>query len=186
MEHRLRIVRDDDASNPRTDCDNPSTLLCWSRHVEGDTRVNADNYETLEELRKQEIPRDAYVAPVYAYVHSGVALSLGAFGCQFDSGIAGLIYMTHADAKENFGEDHTEEQIHNCFTAELAEYEAWIGGDAWGFVLEKVKTCDSCGNTEYEEEDSCWGFLGDAKEAIRDHIPEEHTGLLEKAWDDRA
>ena len=57
--------------------------------------------------------------------------------------------------------------------AEVEEYDKYLRGDAYGYILEKEVTveekCPHCGevistHTEMEEVDSCWGFYGDCLE----------------------
>lgn len=43
---------------------------------------------------------------------------------------------------------------------ELETYNYWANGDVWGYVIEESDCCESCGNTEWNEVDSCYGFFG--------------------------
>ena len=85
---------------------------------------------------------------LYAYIHSGVALSLGReypFNCQWDSCQVGFIYVS-TDPGE-FG-DTTPEQVAKGYVETWNQY---LSGDVWGYTVE-----DAAG----EHVDSCWGFYG--------------------------
>lgn len=63
-------------------------------------------------------------------------------------------------------------------------YDMYLRGAVYGFRLERVEKCDCCGNIDYTEEDSCWGFYGDSlKELVEDmkyHVPEEARYMFDK------
>ena len=42
----------------------------------------------------------------------------------------------------------------------LETYTQWTNGDVWGFIIEKVSGCETCGQENAEEMDSCWGYYG--------------------------
>lgn len=45
----------------------------------------------------------------------------------------------------------------------IKEWEEYLNGNVWGFVVEKDNICDKCHHNEPEIVDSCWGFYGDYK-----------------------
>jgi len=67
---------------------------------------------------------------------------------------------------------------------EVEVYDMYIRGAVYGFRLERVEKCACCGNTDYTEEDSCWGFYGDSlKELVEDmkyHVSEEARYMFDK------
>lgn len=152
---KVEIFPDDDPSNPRTEYDHLGTILYVARrYVLGD---KAADRETIEEVENNP---DNICLPVYAYIHCGVTISTGAFNDRFDSGQCGIIYMSRETAKENWpGEDYEQRAI-DCLKAEIVEFDQYLRGDAYSYVV-----TDASGHKE-----SCWGFYGmeAAKEAANE------------------
>ena len=47
---------------------------------------------------------------------------------------------------------------------EIGDYNKWLSGDVYGFMLYKKVKCECCSHIEYEDLDSCWCFYGDDME----------------------
>jgi hypothetical protein len=95
-----------------------------------------------------------------AYIHSGVALSLGEFGCPWDSGQVGWVFV-----KEEHGWGEIDGKLVTVTHEQIAQWlvDGWnqyLSGDVWHFSIE-----DSDG----EILDSCGGIYGmeDALEAAK-------------------
>lgn len=120
--------------------------------------LNLDNYNGWDEVTKALIEDEdaAAVWPVYAYIHSGTAFRLGAsvtYGDQWDSGIAGLIYVTHKtlDFEWTGTEKEKLQKAKECAESELEVYAQWCNGQVYGYVIRDF---------DGEEVDSCWGLYG--------------------------
>ena len=110
-----------------------------------------------------------YIFPVYAYIHSGVALSLGRntypFTDPWDTSMRGfaLISKTEIDyelnrkrIKEHEGKTN-EEMVQSFAEGLIEEWNDYLSGNVYGFQWEDHK-----GN----EVGSCWGFYGDPKDQL--------------------
>lgn len=56
---------------------------------------------------------------------------------------------------------------------EVKEYDLYLQGECYGYRLFK----------DGEEEDACWGFLGDiddVQKALKDYIPKNCEGLIDR------
>jgi hypothetical protein len=164
----LRIKADTCPMNPREDRDHSSVILYSSHsYLLGDKRV-----EQGTEVSR----RDNIVLPVYAFIHSGVALNTTGFSCPWDSGQSGYIYENKAAIREEFGVKRISaklrKRVEDRMRAEVEEFGKYLNGEVYGFVIE-----DENG----EEVDSCWGFFGDNWEdnGLKAHIPEELHAQLE-------
>lgn len=164
---RVRIVADPCPSNPRTDWDTGTKLALFSRRrgLWGD-----------EGLHPKDAPEGAF--PVYVYEHGGIALSLEPFSCPWDSGHAGFIWLA---------EDYLEPR-EVCKNA-LKTFEQYLNGEVYGFVVETRKLIQQDGElfaTEWEHEDSCYGFFGDDHRAsgLVDHLPK--WAVDNELWIDRS
>lgn len=84
-------------------------------------------------------------------------MSTKTFNCSWDSGQVGFIFLTESQQKEYGVETaHVIDALEAC----VKEYDQYLTGDMYGYVVSEVKHCDSCGHDEEVETDSCWGFFG--------------------------
>ena len=188
----LKIYQDEDAENPRTAWDNLGTFAYkHSRYRLGEEKIS-EPIEWLEEKlglqnqyeysneRLEELEQKFYAKfvaePVYLYDHSSLALSTTPFGCNWDSGKVGYIYVERCKIREEYGWKRItkarEEQIVKYLQGEIETQNQYVSGDVYYFVIE-----DEDGDIV----DSCGGFYGDDWEAngIKDCIPEELYPQLE-------
>ena len=158
----LRIKADTCPMNPREDSCHSSVIIYSShRYLLGDKRV---------EQGTEVSTRDNIVLPVYAYIHSGVALNTTGFSCPWDSGQSGFIYENKAEIRKEFGvkriSPKLRKQVENRMKAEIEVFSKYLNGEVYGFVIE---------DEQGEEVDSCWGFFGDnwKTNGMADYVPEE-------------
>lgn len=157
-EYTIKILPDQDPENPREMFDQLGTILyVSSRYKLGDERVSV---EEIEEITKRD---DVYWLPVFAYIHSGIMLSTGAFGDPWDSGQSGIIYVEKFKVAEEYG-NLTDENILARLKGEVEEYSTYLEGGVVGFVIEKYG----------KKHDSCWGFysIKDALDAAKEAVSE--------------
>jgi len=194
-EYELRVVRDEDPGNPRTDYDNFGTMVCFhTQYSLGDERHPFKTGPTLgswAELRDAIIddcagatPKECVILPIYMIDHSGLSVSTEPFGCPWDSGQIGYIYASGPTICENWlikdGVIPAETLVHaeDLLRGEVATYDQYLRGDVWGYQVVKKWTCGECLHKHEEVVDSCWGFYGEddcrsegqaALEHIREH-----------------
>lgn len=197
MKHyRLKIEQDRDPQNPRTEYDNLGTLWCWHRrdsygdekprsldpsevysYLIGELDRSFDDREVTEEEMRDRFD-DLYISlPVYAYQHGGISFSTGPFGCPWDSGRLGLIFVSKARAWKELGltgdgwSPAQVERVHGYLKREVETYGQWVNGDVYGFTVEsfqyefEIPGDDSPvdiqdDDLDWQQEDGCWGFYG--------------------------
>jgi hypothetical protein len=81
-------------------------------------------------------------------------------------------------------------QVEEILKSEVKVYDLFITGNVWGYTIESVKDCESCGSKTHGDEDvddSCWGFFGDDLEftGMKHNIDAKYHEALEAAWDKR-
>lgn len=115
------------------------------------------------------------VLPVYGYSHSGVAISTEPFGCQWDSWLAGYVYLTQADLDETHGtaagsggadQPHAEPNTpaaraartsaEGVLRAAVALWDQYIQGGVW---------CVHALGADGQRVDALYGLYGDEAEA---------------------
>lgn len=191
--HVLKVCYDysGDIDSPR-DWDNLGTMICaHGRYDLGDRTFNVDAYGGWDEMRENEIPRDAVVIPLWLHDHSGLSLHTGRT-CQWDSGQIGFIYVDYATLREEYGVKRITkaiiEKAEKHLMAEIKTYDQYLSGDMYGFRLYEINTDrlddDEISIEEFmemsenemdeymDETDSCWGFYGE------DFIIEDLTGHI--------
>jgi len=160
------LIQDEDALNPFDDWDTLGTLVTWHRNytfggVNGIKEYPEGPQALLDELDTEELLR----LPVYLFDHSGLTVSTKPFGCQWDSGQVGYIYITHKAWKDEFqggkeSKEEAEERAYEILRSEIEALDQLLTGDVWGVVVEKTVRCEACGDEKEEHLDSCWGFFG--------------------------
>ena len=172
--HTISIQYDTDPQNPRTENDNAATMVCFhGRYTLGEDHNYADPHSFLAELLGedpahpdpdnmsiQELETALETRPLifkklYLYDHSGITMSTSPFSCDWDSGQVGIIYITHDKLKEeghDLDDPELAEKVGKLLEAEVKEYDYYLRGECYGYVIS---------NSDLEEFDSCWGFLGD-------------------------
>ena len=158
----LNVKLDFNPTNPREDCEHSSVIIYSStRYLLGDKRV---------EQGTEVSTVDNIVLPVYAYIHSGTALSTTPFSCPWDSGQCGFIYEDKEAIRKEFGvkriSPKLRKRIENRMKSEIELFDQYINGEVYGFVIK---------DDEGEVVDSCWGFYGTDFDTngMKDYLPED-------------
>lgn len=171
----LKIYMDDDPLNPRTEWDNMGHMVCFhKRYSLGDEGhgINENDFSSWNELETHLIKEEKAVVilPMYMYDHSGITVRTHSFSDRWDSGQIGFIYATRKDILDNWGKKRLSKELrqkaHNLLEAEVKEYDDYLTGNVYGYVLE-----DESGTELW----SCWGYAGD--DAVTQIKSEMHMEL---------
>ena len=115
--------------------------------------------EILDDDGNLTIEDTHYYLNVYAYIHSGIALSTTReypFNDRWDSGLFGIIAVSKEDAAKQFPED-TEAKAIAQLDAEINVLNEYCQGNCYGYIL-----TDRYG----DEIDTCWGYIGDYDDMV--------------------
>ena len=131
-------------------------------HCDGTGLISDDEVMDL-------VSKTHYILPLYVYEHSGITMSTGSFSCPWDSGQVGWIYISiEKAAKEGW---ETPEQAYETMQAEVEEYDHYLTGQCYGYVVE---------DAEGGVIDSCGGYLGDT-EYVRGEMQAAAMSAVERA-----
>ena len=136
-----------------------------------------ESFEAHQEYVAKELDA-AYIAPVYAYSHSGMTISLEPFSCPWDSGKLGWVVMTKEALRENYGVKRvTKQLIEKAMVhvkGEVETLDQYIRGEIYYFNIE---------TEDGETEDSCGGFYGSdiQTNGVLDNIGEEDRNFIENS-----
>jgi hypothetical protein len=174
----LEVVQDTNPYSPRED-DNLGTMICFHNRYElGDkTDYRSEDYDSWEELKEGIIKNEGEVVilPLYLYDHSGITISTSPFGCNWDSGRIGFIFMSkHKIKKEEIDETKVEQYLID----EVKVYDQYLTGDVWGYNVYEITTCDK-GHEHKELVESCYGYYGhdeceDEGKSVLQHLEENN------------
>ena len=158
---RISIYADEDAGDPRKEWDNAAVLVCWHRrYTLGDRQptdqekaaIRRGGFDLLSRYLRRTIGAVA-VLPLGLLDHSGITMYVGGGPhwtdtAGWDSGTVGFAYITKTVVeKEGIPEPEA------CIRGEVAEYDQYLMGDVWGYVIEDK-------DRDNDHLDSCWGFYG--------------------------
>ena len=157
--YSLSIEQDNSPESPREWNDLTKMVCFHSRYNLGDKHdYNHNDYNGWDEIEKAIIKNEnvAVILNLYLYDHSGITISTSPFGCRWDSGQIGFIYITKEDAIANWGKKictkEVKEKALKFIEGDVKTYDDYLVGNVHGFTLTNKVT---------DEEDSCWGFFGD-------------------------
>jgi hypothetical protein len=119
---------------------------------------------------KEVEARGGIVLPLFLYDHSGITMSTVAFGCRWDSGQVGFIYVTAKRIDEEYGDaPDAKEKAKKYLEGEVEEYDKYLRGNVWQYIIE---------DEDEENIESCAGFF-DEEEAWQDGLFRLHALALD-------
>lgn len=172
VEHRVRLVQDEDCTSPRDfDCNIGKIVALSTRYdwpmEDGDT-VSADRIASAtQEYSFRAVSR-------WLRMFHGATMVLPLYIGGDDRPIAGTeferarsyIGVTFDQPKTREITGVTQESIARGLKEDIEEYGRWATGDAYGWVVERraPHPHPECKATHHADDwqhvDSCWGFIG--------------------------
>ena len=130
----------------------------WECDVGFEYKLESRNFFMASENMPELTDKDYWFFPIYAYIHSGMAVSTTPFSCKWDSGVLGHVAVKRPSKGGIF---KTRNAFMKHLTVMTDILNSYIQGDCYAIVIEKddVPTDYLC------------GFIGDHKT----------SGLLEEA-----
>jgi hypothetical protein len=145
----VEIIPDHDAESPAEWADKDGVFLVADarRYFTPENPLNIRPDDVAgEDGDESSYAADYWIFPLFAYIHSGIALSLGAFGCRWDSGQIGYVLVKRSEHWS------TEAAAMAAAGSVVAEWNQYLSGDVYGY-----RVLDADG----DDVDSCWGFYGE-------------------------
>jgi len=164
MEYRgftIKIHYDNDAQSPREEFDNLGTMYTSHRRYqpEEDFNKHFDEEEVFDGqfgIFNKTFLRDYIALPIYLYDHSGQTVNTTGFSCRWDTSRFGIIAVSIADAKKEYGwkviTSKRRQKIESYLDGEIETYDDYLRGSVYGFSIE---------DEEENEVENVWGFYGD-------------------------
>lgn len=145
----VEIIVDDYAESPRT-WDNATKFAMFHKryNLPNEIGIDHNHYASWDKMQEALDKKYKWVYPVFMLDHGGIAFSVNAFDCKFDSGQVGFIVSNEG----------TPEEAYMHATSELKTFGDYVNGDVYGVrVFEDTRTQSGLVT---EEIDSCYGYYG--------------------------
>lgn len=180
--YTIKIYQDEYCDNPRTVFDHLGTMALFHRRYalgDKDHRFDYDGGAQDAMDYFSQDPKDVIYLPVYMYDHSGITISTRPFSCPWDSGQVGWVFVTIDKVKEEYHvmrvSKRLRDQITSQLEAEVREYDHFLTGDVYGYVIE---------SPDGEVIESVWGYYGD--DEIESCMLPQCRGLVDHHAEKRA
>jgi hypothetical protein len=155
----LRVYYDESPSDPRED-DNLTKMVCFHpRYPLGDDHdFKKDDFNSWAEMEKYitGVEKPIIIKTLYYYDHGGITIGTKPFGCHWDSGVLGFVYIRKEDVRNEFSIKRCgQNMVERCnvlLNGEVDTYDRYVQGLIYGFRVFKVT------DGVEEELESCWGF----------------------------
>ena len=179
----LKIEQDNDPMNPRTDWDNITTMICFHKRYDlGDkTDYKSSQFESWGEL-KEQIESDykvLMIKPLYMYDHSGITISTSPFGCNFDSGQIGWVFIDEKKLQYITGDSsgHNETNLEEYIDSDVKAYDHYLTGEVYQYTIYEIETCN-LGHTHKNVVESCGSYFSEEEcenvgKSVLQHLEKE-------------
>ena len=132
---KITIGYDGFAENPR-EWDNLGIML-YARDNRG--RILGDKEVSVKEILEIAKREDIICLPVYAYLHSGIALNTFGFSCPWDSGQVGIIYVEKSKVREKFNckriTKKIRERVEKALMQEVETFGLYLNGSVYAYEV---------------------------------------------------
>jgi hypothetical protein len=178
--YRITFSHDEDTLDPNQ-CESDEVFLIHEHRNFYVSRKGFDMEEIMEDAVLDEDKKiltynGYYLFTVFAYIHSGVALSLSGdsypFNDRFDSSRSGVL-LVKINAFPNINEARVIAE------GEIKQWNQYLRGDVYRFEVERLTRCKSCNTVEAEFIDSCGGFYGEVDEKSEIYIEAMQSVLFD-------
>jgi hypothetical protein len=161
--YTIELTPDSDPENPQTEWDNFTKIWCFHRRYNLGNKHHHkfddfNDWNEFEDHIKKE--HDAFlIYKVYAYIHSGITLSInrtGQYADQWDSCTVGLVFCTKADIRECYMKKYVTKKLRekaiDLIKSEIEIYDMYL--NIWNLKIidpngEEIENV--CGGYDYNE-----------------------------------
>lgn len=130
---------------------------------------------SLEDFKNEYEDADdpfAIICPLHMMDHSGVSLSIGEFGCRWDSGQVGYVTITKSALKDACLENTKELKLKEFISDRIDTFQKYLNGSVYGFTIEK--------NGEFFDDCSGYFDIKFCKEEALSRLADEFHNALKK------
>ena len=164
--YKIDVVQDEDANSPDY-WENDEAFVVYDHRqfsVSRDGFVPRDIFDHISSGKK--LYDGHYVFVLYAYIHSGVALSVGNHNfpdARRDVSSTGFVLVKRQKGMYN------REKAFKLAEAITEEWNQYLSGDVYGYKVYDMTACEE-DDDEGELVESCWGFYGDPEYCMTEAV----------------
>ena len=156
--YRIRILHDPDPLNPLKDWSEMGTILSLNRR-----HSNFDPESVDEALRNNPdaVPLSYFEHGQCLWTVAG-ELPAGA-RCPWDSVEFAGVWLPDVQtlrSARNYGGRTRRHFMRKRARQACEAYTQWCNGEVYGYEIERIAACETCGGEITGFRDACWGFLG--------------------------
>lgn len=159
--YTVKIFRDGDSMNPRTERENFGKMVCFHRKY---SLEDEHSFYDVEEFKEFIGKANIIALPLFLYDHSGITINTTPFSCPWDSGKVGYIYATYEDIRKEFKvgriSPKLKGRVREMLNNEVKEYDRYLTGEIYGYQILKGE----------DIEDSCWGYYDEPENIMKECI----------------
>lgn len=195
--YKIKIFYDEDAQNPYQDWDQCSDVTFWLRNYNlnstGSGQMDFDGPDAVVDAFSRG--KIVYYQWIRAYIHSVITVSLGSgypFNDPWDSGLAGVVYVTKEKATAEFPRYGGRDLWLACerlAKTEIETLDMYLTGQVYGYVVKhkgvEVDSRWSCYGLEYCIQEAKSAVDMDIKHQARSHeqVLDEWFGFIPQEGD---
>jgi hypothetical protein len=180
--YELKVVQDESPESPR-EWDNVTTIVCFHKRYDlGDKQdYKSSDFNNWDEL-KEQIETDhtvLMIKPLFMYDHSGITISTSPFGCQWDSGQIGWVFIEEKQWISIMGEDmdRSEDRLNRIIESEVETYDKYLQGEVYQYKIYEVEECN-LGHQHRTLVECCGGYFDEEDcrsegESFMEHLEKE-------------
>lgn len=155
--YQIEVIRDEYADSPDA-YGNDDAFVVYDHRQFYVARKGFDPREIWEHLQTgKKLYNGYFIFPLYAYIHSGVVLSVGDHNfpdARWDVSMTGFVLVKRTKGM------YTSDKAFKLAESITKEWNTYLCGDVWGFKITDT--------TDDDEVDSCWGFYGEMEDCLKE------------------
>lgn len=124
---------------------------------EKNRRIDLSDFDGKESRLRAELGKGWSLFPVYAYIHSGITVSLGRSGQYADRWDSGMFGILCINGPAIYGK-RANLKVKGCAETFVKTWDQALTGDVYGYRVSVNRGTEV--NPDWDEIDSVWGFYG--------------------------
>lgn len=155
------VIKNDECNESPREWDNLGTFYTFMNRYNSPDNCQCSFEEELGNLGSKSLyhlvnkNKDYIALGVYGYSHGRMFYNTVGFGCPWDSGVAGIIYVSAAKVREEYDKKRiskkVREMVLEILKQEVEVYSHWANGEVYRYEVY---------NAAGEQLDSCGSFYG--------------------------
>jgi hypothetical protein len=154
--YKIEVMQDENAQSP-DDWGNDDAFIVFDHRQFYIARKGFEPQDIFDNRFNKDYKtyNGYWIFPLYAYIHSGVVLSVGSHNfpdARWDVSFKGFVLIQRTKGM------YTSEKAMKIAKSIVEEWNLYLSGEVYGYKITDTET--------NEEADSCWGFYGEEENCM--------------------